>query len=139
MRLRLLISFVVGAIFFTVLPIYAPFVVLQADEMPRFLLGLGLGVVAGVGMALVTGTRPGFLLAVACAFVGASLYVFVYAIPTYGMVYGGQPTVLSFASSYSVIMPHAFSYLALPAAVGVGLVGLARLLVGLLRRSRRRP
>src|SRR5829696_3786689 len=57
MRLRLLLSFLVGAVFFTVLPIYAPFVLLQTTDMPRFLLGLGAGVVAGAVLALINGLR----------------------------------------------------------------------------------
>ena len=32
MRLRLLLSFLVGTVFFTVLPIYAPFILLQAEN-----------------------------------------------------------------------------------------------------------
>ena len=52
MSFRLLVSFLVGAALFIILPIYAPFVVLQTEEMPRFLLGLGAGVVAGAVLTL---------------------------------------------------------------------------------------
>ncbi len=81
MSLRLLVSFLLGAAFFTVLPIYAPFVVLQSEEMPRFLLGLGAGVVAGAVLALVNGAARGLLLVLACAIVGAFIYVFAYFVP----------------------------------------------------------
>jgi hypothetical protein len=136
MRLRLLLSFLVGAVFFTVLPIYAPFILLQTDEMPRFLLGLGAGVVAGAVLVLAAGTvRRGFLLVLACAFVGGSLYVLVYLIPTMGaMDYEGGP-ILAAARTYAVLMPFAFLYLVLPATVGVALLVLAR---SLLARSSRR-
>src|ERR687886_3013409 len=83
MSLRLLASFLLGAAFFTVLPIYAPFVVLQSEEMPRFLLGLGAGVVAGAVLALVNGAARGLLLVLACAIVGASIYVFAYFVPMF--------------------------------------------------------
>jgi len=83
MRLRLLLSFLVGAVFFTVLPIYAPFVLLQTTDMPRFLLGLGAGVVAGAVLALINGSAQGLLLVLACAFVGASIYVFAYFVPMF--------------------------------------------------------
>lgn len=75
MGARLLISFLVGAVFFTVLPIHAPFVVLQTEEMPRFLLGLVAG--AGALLALINGPARGMLLVLACASVGASIHVFV--------------------------------------------------------------
>ena len=118
MRLRLLLSFLVGTVFFTVLPIYAPFILLQAGQMPRFLLGLGAGVVAGAVLALSAGpVRRGFLLVLACAFLGGSLYVLVYLIPTFGPLdYGGK--VLAVARSYAVLIPFAFSCLVLPAAWG---------------------
>lgn len=111
----------VGAAFFTLLPIYAPFVVLQTEEMPRFLLGLVAGVVAGAALALINGPARGILLVLACAFVGACIYVYVYAVRTFGPLGGGwPPTIFSFA----------LAYLVLPAAVGVGLVLLARALLG---------
>ena len=110
----------VGAAFFTLLPIYAPFVVMQTEDMPRFLLGLVAGVVAGAVLALINGPQRGILLVLACAFVGACIYVFVYAVRTFGPLGGVWPTILSFA----------LAYLVLPAAVGVGLVLLARALLG---------
>jgi hypothetical protein len=67
MSFRLLVSFLAGAAFFIVLPIYAPFVVLQSEEMPRFWLGLGAGVVAGAVLALINGAARGLLLMLACA------------------------------------------------------------------------
>ena len=128
MRLRLLLSFLVGAVFFTVLPIYAPFVLLQTTDMPRFLLGLGAGVVAGAVLALINGSARGLLLVLACAFVGASIYVFAYFVPMFSE--GGEdwlyvvPSALLFALAYSV----------LPAAVGVALAVLASSLLD--RRGR---
>ncbi len=118
MSFRLLVSFLVGAAFFTVLPIYAPFVVLQSEEMSRFLLGLGAGVVAGAVLALINGAARGLLLVLACAFVGASIYVFAYFAPMASE--GGEwlfvwPSALLFA----------LAYLVLPAAVGWALAVLA--------------
>jgi len=84
MRLRLLLSFLLGVGFFTVLPIYAPFVLLQTTDMPPFLLGLGAGVGAGAVLALINGSARGVLLVLACAFVGASLFVLGYLIPWFG-------------------------------------------------------
>ena len=128
MRLRLLLSFLVGAVFFTVLPIYAPFVLLQTTDMPLFLLGLGAGVVAGAVLALINGSARGLLLVLACAFVGASIYVFAYFVPMFSE--GGEdwlyvvPSALLFALAYSV----------LPAAVGVALAVVASSLLA--RRGR---
>jgi hypothetical protein len=138
MRLRLLLSFLLGAVVFTVLPIYAPFILLQTDQTPRFLLGLGAGVVAGAVLVLGAGTvRRGLLLVLACAFVGGSLYVLVYLIPTMGpMDYEGG-LVLATASTYAVLMPFAFLYLVLPGTVGVALIVLARSLLARSRRSGR--
>jgi hypothetical protein len=128
MRLRLLLSFLVGVVFFTVLPIYAPPVLLQTTDMPPFLLGLGAGVVAGAVLALINGSARGLLLVLACAFVGATLFVLGYLIPRFGLDLGG-PSVLVDAVSYVVLLIVFSSYLALPASVGVGLVALARPLV----------
>ena len=58
MRLRLLLSFLIGCVLFTVLLIYAPPILLQTTDMPPFLLGLGAGVVAGAVMALIIGPFP---------------------------------------------------------------------------------
>ena len=110
------------------MPIYAPFVLLQTTDMPRFLLGLGAGVVAGAVLALINGSARGLLLVLACAFVGASIYVFAYFVPMFSE--GGEdwlyvvPSALLFALAYSV----------LPAAVGVALAVLASSLLA--RRGR---
>jgi len=128
MSFRLLVSFLVGAAFFTILPIYAPFVVLQTEEMPRFLLGLGAGVVAGAVLTLIIGPARGMLLVLACALVGASLYVFLYAVPMYFEGWDWLfvwPAFLLFALAYSV----------LPAAVGVTLAVLASSLLARRRRA----
>ena len=125
MRLRLLLSFLVGCVFFTVLPIYAPFILLQTTDMPRFLLGLGAGVIAGALLALINGPARGVLLVLGCGSVGACIYVFGYAALTFGPLGGVWPSILSFA----------LAYLVLPAAVGVALA----LLAGSLLTRRGRP
>lgn len=58
MRFVLLVAFLVGTAFFAALPIYAPPVVLQADEMPCFLMGLVAAVVAGATLGLVASASP---------------------------------------------------------------------------------
>jgi hypothetical protein len=118
MSLRLLISFLVGAVFFTVLLIYAPPILLQTTDMPPFLLGLGAGVLAGALLALINGPARGLLLVVACAFVGACLYLFGYEIPRFGLE--------AAAVSYVPLVILFSLYLAVPASGGVGLVALAR-------------
>src|SRR5215204_2902532 len=98
MRLRLLLSFLLGAAFFTVLPIYAPPILLQTTDMAPFLL-----------------------VVLACAFVGACLVMFGYLVPRFGLDMGG-PSLLADAASYAVLLIVFSLYLALPAGVGVGLV-----------------
>jgi len=119
MSIRLLLSFLIGAAFFTVLPIYAPFVVLQTEEMPRFLLGLGAVVVAGAVLALINGAARGLLLVLACGFVGASIYVFAYLVPT---MFSNEGEWLFAVPSFLLF---ALAYLVLPAAVGWALAALA--------------
>ena len=133
MNRRLLISFLVGAVFFTVLPFYATPVLLQTTDMAPFLLGLGAGVLAGAVLALINGSARGLLLVVACAFVGASLFFFVDIIPSFGLDMGGS--VLADAASYVVILMLFCLYLALPAGVGVGLVALSRSLAAKFRQD----
>jgi len=116
MSFRLLVSFLVGAAFFTVLPIYAPFVVLQSEEMPRFLLGLGAGVVAGAVLGLVNGAARGLQLVIACAFVGASIYVFAYFVPT--MFSEGERFHWESLFVVPGFLLFALAYLVLPAAGG---------------------
>jgi len=129
MSRRLLITFLVGAVFFTVLPFYASPILLQTTDMAPFLLGLGAGVVAGALLALINGSARALLLVLACAFVGASLFLLGYIIPRFGLDLGGQ-SVLVDAISYVFLGIIFFSlYLALPAFVGVGLVEVVRSLV----------
>ena len=128
MRLRLLLSFLVGVGFFTVLPIYAPPVLLQTTDMAPFLLGLGAGVAAGAVLALIDGSARGLLLVLACAFVGASLFLLGYIIPRVGLDFGDPSVVVDVVSNVFLFILFAL-YLALPAGVGVGLVALARSLV----------
>src|SRR5215204_288372 len=134
MSRQLLISFPVGAVFFTVLPIYAPPILLQTTDMAPFLLGLVAGVVAGAVLALVNGSARGLLLVLACALVGACLFLFGYLIPRFGLDLGG-PSVLADAASYVVLLILLCLYLALPAGVGVGLAALFRSLVAKFRQG----
>jgi len=129
MRLRLLLSFLLGAAFFTVLPIYAPPILLQTTDMAPFLLGLGAGVLAGAVLASINGPARGLLVVLACAFVGACLVMFGYLVPRFGLDMGG-PSLLADAASYAVLLIVFSLYLALPAGVGVGLVALAKLYQG---------
>src|SRR5829696_8436000 len=124
MRLRLLLSFLLGTVFFTVLPFYAPPILLQTTDMPPFLLGLGAGVVAGALLALINGPARGLLLVLACAFVGASIFVLGYLIPRFGPLDSGGSTVLAVAGTYVGLVILFSLYLAVPAAVGVGLAAL---------------
>jgi hypothetical protein len=112
---RLLISFTIGAVFFTVLPIYKPFVVLQTEEIPGFFLGLGLIAFAGAVLALVNGPARGMLLVIVSAIVGASFYVFLYAVPTFDV---GQ--------FWTFFLSLSCAYLVLPALLGAALVMWAR-------------
>ncbi len=131
MRFVLLVTFLGGTAFFAVLPIYAPPVVLQADEIPRFLVGLVAAVVAGATLGLVAGHPRGMALVLGCTFVGASLNGVMYAIPNYGV---GEP----WPSDVLLVVLH-FAYMFILATVGLALAWLARSLVAWLCRSRRRP
>jgi hypothetical protein len=124
MRLRLLLSFLLGAAFFTVLPSYAPPILLQTPDMAPFLLGLGAGVGAGAVLALINGPVRGLLLVLACAFVGACLSL-LWGIFRFGLDMGG-PSILADAVSYVPLVILFSLYLAVPASGGVGLVALAR-------------
>jgi hypothetical protein len=125
MRFRLLLSFLIGCVFFTVLLIYAPPILLQTTDMAPFLLGLGAGVLAGALLALINGPARGLLLVLACAFGGVCLFLFGYAIPRFGLDVGG-PSILAAAVSYVPLVILFSLYLAVPASGGVGLVALAR-------------
>jgi hypothetical protein len=128
MRFQLLVTFLVGVAFFTVLPIYAPIVGILSEE--SLLMGLGASVVAGAGLASVAGPAwRGYLLVLACVAVGTTLYVFLNAIPTFGARSGMAP------STYLFIIPSTFVYLFLPAAVGVAFLVLAHSLLASFRRS----
>src|SRR4028118_1612248 len=123
MSRRLLISFLVGAVFFTVLPFYAPPILLQTADMAPFLLGLGAGVVAGAVLALINGSARGLLLVLACALVGATLFLLGHIVPRVGLEFGDPGVGVDVVST--VVLLIIFSlYLALPAGVGVGLVAL---------------
>ena len=130
MRLVLLVAFLVGTAFFAVLPTYAPPVVLQADEMPRFLMGLVAAVAAGATLGLVAGRPGGMALVLACTVVGASLNGVLHAIPNYGV---GEP----WPSGVFLVLFH-FAHAFILATVGLALAWLVSSLVARLRRSRRR-
>ena len=131
MRFRLLVAFLIGVAFFTVLPIYAPWIVMQTTDIPLLYMGLGAGGVAGAVLALVAGPGwRGFLLVLTCAVVGASLYVILYEMPTSGAPPPGQ-----IVSGYLLLISITFGYVFLPATVGVVLMVLARSLVARFRRS----
>jgi hypothetical protein len=132
MRLRLLLTFLLGTVFFTVLPFYASPILLQTTDMAPFLLGLGAGVLAGAVLALVNGSARGLLLVLACAVVGACLFLFGYLIPRFGLDLGG-PSILADAASYVGLAILFSLYLFLPAGVGVVLAELSRSLVAKFR------
>ena len=90
LAIKLLATFLVGVAFFTVLPIYAPIVGILSED--SLVMGLGASVIAGAVLASVAGPAwRGYLLVLACAAVGASLYVFLYAMPTFGARSGMGP------------------------------------------------
>ena len=130
MRFVLLVAFLVGTAFFAVLPIYAPPVVLQEDEMPRFLRGLAAAVAAGATLGLAAGRPRGMPLVLACTFVGACLNGIFYAIPNYGVEEPWPSDVL-------LVLFH-FAYMFVLATVGLALAWLARSLVARPRRDRTR-
>ena len=134
MSRRLLISFLVGAVFFTVLPAYASPILLQTTDMAPFLLGLGAGVLAGAVLTSINGSARGLLLVLACAFVGASIFLLGYIAPRFGLDFGDPGVGVDVVSN--VILLILFSlYLALPAFVSVGLVALGRSLVAKVHRG----
>ena len=74
MRFLLFVAFLVGSAFFAGVPVYATPIVLQAEEVPRFWMGLAAAGTAGLALGLLAGGSPnGMILVVACAFVGVSL------------------------------------------------------------------
>jgi len=96
--------------------------------MPPFLLGLGAGVVAGAVLALINGSARGLLLVLACAFVGACLFLLGYIAPRFGLDFGDPGVGVDVVSNVVLLILFCL-YLALPAGVGVGLVTLGRSLV----------
>lgn len=119
MRLRLLLSFLVGTVFFTVLPIYAPFILWQADQMPRFLLGLGAGGGCRCSSGSERRTGAARVFARVSLRVPRRLFIRVGVSHTHVRAVGlWGPKVLAVARSYAVLIPFAFSYLVPPAAWG---------------------
>jgi hypothetical protein len=94
-------------------------------------MGLGAGVVAGAALALVAGPAwRGFFLVLACAVVGASLYVFLYEVPQFG-----APPLGQVVSGDLFLISITLAYVFLPAIVGVALMVLGRSLVARFRNS----
>ncbi|MBA3789925.1 MAG: hypothetical protein M3397_01385 [Actinomycetota bacterium] len=127
MRYRLIVIFVTGTAFFSVLPIYAPPIVLQSDEIPRFLFGLGAAAVAAAVLRLSVGRVRWIPVVLSGALSGAIVYTFAYAIPRYGLSDGW--------SLSGRLVLWTTIYTGLPALAGAALVGLALALVSRLRRS----
>ena len=134
MNRRLLISFLVGAVLFTILPFYTTPVLLQTTDMAPFLLGLGAGVVAGAVLASINGSAQGPLIVLACAFVGASIFLLGYIAPRFGLDFGDPGVGVDVVSNLVLLILFSL-YLALPAGVGVGLVALGRSLVAKVHRG----
>jgi hypothetical protein len=128
---RILLAFCAGSVFFAVVPIYAPPVVLQWEGIPPFLLGLGAVMVAGALLILAAGFERGIPLVLASALVGAVLYEVLHALPTYGSE--GHWLIAR------LLVLFTFSYVGLPAAVGAALVGSVHDTVARLRRTRGTP
>ena len=129
----LLVPFLVGTTFFAALPVYATPIVLQADEVPRFWMGLAAAGTAGLALGLLSGGPPnGMSLVVACTFVGASLNGIFYAIP--------EPDIEEPWYFDVALVAVNFAYMFSPAVVGLVLAWLAHSLLGwLLRRDVPQP
>ncbi len=128
---RLVVAFVFGTAFFGVLPVFAPPVVLQYEQVPFLLLGLCACAVAGAALVLVAGgsTRLGLILAGTSVLAGAVLHTFLYAIPAYGLL---EAPVLVWPSLLVITV----AYLGFPAAIGVALAGPASALSSRIRGRR---
>ena len=115
-----IVAFVLGTGFFSVLPVFAPPVVLQSDEMPGFLLGLGASVVAGAALRVAArgSIGRGLLVVVASVFCGGVLHTFAYAIPTYGLA--EEPVLV-----WPLFVAVTLVYLGVPATIGAALAGAA--------------
>lgn len=135
MRFVLFVAFFVGTAFFAVLPIYAPPIVLQAEEVPRFLVGLVATISVGAALGLVAGRSRGMPLVLACTFAGSFLNGIFYTIPNYA---AGEP----WRSGVLLVLVF-FAYMLILATVGLilafAVVWLVRSLVPWLPGSRSRP
>ena len=131
MRGRLAVTLVLGTVIYGVLPVYAPPVVLQSEEVRGFLLGLGISAVAGAILALVCGGAllPGMAVVVASVFAGTVLYVLLNAFSASGL--SEEPLVV-----WPALVAITLVYLGIPAAVGAAMAGT---IVALASRLRRRP
>lgn len=135
MRFVLFVAFLVGTALFAALPIYAPPVVLQADEVPRFLVGLVATISVGAALGLVAGRLRGMSLVLACTFAGSLLNGIFYTIPHN---VAGEPLLVT----VSVVLVY-FAYMLVLATVGLALsiavVWVVRSLASWLLGSRNRP
>jgi hypothetical protein len=109
-----------------VVPIFAPFVVLQAEQLPRFYAGLTANLAVGLALAILAGPSRGYLLMLACAVCGAVTYSFAYDLRAFGT--GGDPLPATLA-----LVPVAACYSNIPATLGVALAVLAQPLLSRLR------
>jgi len=115
MSFRLLLALLLGAAFFTLLPVYSLSIVLHGEGVSRFLLGLGAGAVAGAVLALVNVTARGLKLVLACAVAGASIYVFAFFVPRF---FEGEPFHPEYLFVGLGFLFFVLIYLILPVVVG---------------------
>ena len=120
MRFRMLAAFLVGAVFFAALPIWAPPIVLQWEGVTRSLMALVAATLAGAALNLVAGRQAGLRLVLACALVGAVLSTVVFLVFVYRY---WTPEALVVALMLPV---WTFVYLVVPAGIGAWLADLVR-------------
>ena len=126
-RLRLVAAFLLGTVFYAVLPTFAQPIVLQWEDVLPFLIDSGAGVAAGAVLRFVAGSAWGMPLVLMCALVGALLHVVVYAIPTYGSGITRMEQVL--VGGFTLV------HMGVLAVLGAALTGLMLALVARLRRN----
>lgn len=126
---RPLAAFAAGTALFALLPIWAPPIVLQSDELPGFLMGLGVSAVAGAVLILAAGEPflRGLGALMSAVLAGAVLHTVLYAVPTYGL--GAEPEGVAF-----LLVAVLIAYLGLPALIGAAVAGAVRVETG--RRDR---
>lgn len=135
MRFVRFVAFSMGTVFFAVLPIYAPPIVLQAEEVPRFLVGLCATISVGAALGLVAGRSRGMSLVLACTFAGSLFNGIFYTIPHN---VAGEPLLVT-ASVVLVYFAYMFILATVGLALAIAVVWLVRSLVSWLPGSRNRP